>query len=199
MKPKLRTPMLLLAGAALAWTLSGMIASRPWMLLVQAIMFLMGAAALYTGLFHFAHSIADLVKAANGAKAAGSLSYITALTNMLQVTKTMSDAQLAAIGRLRPEIEHVPGNGVTPIHTLLLPAARIPWDFVDEFYAQCTETHLAPVRRWSNGSKKHDWADAITAHMIDAGYAVYNPGNESTTWVSEKQRLAGWESIGIEE
>jgi len=192
--------MLLLAGAALCWTISGLGGPRLWTLFIQAVMFILGGTALYTGLFHLAHQITDLVKAANAAKVAGNMEFARVQLEALHVVKTMSDAQLAAIGRLRAEIEIVADDAARPMYTWVLPFARIPWEFYgDEFYGQCTDTHLAPVRRWSNGSNKHLWADAITAHMIDHGYAVYNPGNESTTWVSEKKRLAGWASIGIEE
>lgn len=199
MKPKLRVPILLLAGAAVCWTVSGLIGSRMWSLLVQAFMFILIVAALYIGLFDLGHRIISLVKAMNEAREAGKMEHAKIQLETLHVVKTMSEAQLAAIGRLRTEIEFVADDFATPMYTWVLPFARIPWEFYgDEFYKQCSETHLAPVRRWSNGSKKHEWADAITAHMIDHGYAVYNPGNESTTWVSEKKRVAGWASVGID-
>jgi hypothetical protein len=199
MKPKLRTPLILLTAAALLWTISGMIDSRPWSLLIQAVMFICGGAALYTGLSHLVYTTADVMARFAAARSAGDLPRIQAVTNMLQVTKTMTESQLAVIGRLRPEMEMVPGNGTDPLYTLVLPAARVPWDFVEDWVHQCSDSALVPVRRWSEGSKRREYAEALTAHMIDGGYASQPAGNEPSHWVSPKARDAGLLSIGYKE
>jgi hypothetical protein len=200
MKPKLRTIMLLIATAVILWTISGLVPWRGLELALQAFMFLCGAVAVYQGMFHLAYQLADIAKSINAARTAINTEPQRIQYESLKIVKDFTDAQCAAVGRLRVEIEVLPGAGTTPMYTLILPGANIPWDFYgEEFYNQCTSTHLAPVRRWSNGSKKHEYADALTLYMIDRGYAVYNPGNESTNWINENKRLAGWTSIGIEE
>jgi len=119
------------------------------------------------------------------------------LTEMARAFAQLTPEQAEAMGKNRVEIETVPGNGTPPIRTLILPAARMPHRFVEEFAGQSDDEHLAPVGWWSEGSNKRAWAEAITKHMVDGGYATAAAGPYPAAWVAGKIR-AGWKSIGYD-
>lgn len=68
------------------------------------------------------------------------------------------------------------------------------WEVAEEFLDQCTETRLAPVRWWGDGSDVQIMGRAITKHVVDCGYAAEAVGNQPARWID---RDSGLRSIGI--
>jgi hypothetical protein len=57
-----------------------------------------------------------------------------------------------------------------------------PLWFVDKFLGLSSLYSLARVRQWSEGSKQHEWADQITARLVEAGFALDATGNQPASW-----------------
>ena len=197
-RPRLWVTMMLMVAAALAWTASGLTRDRASQLLVEAVFFVLLGGALWSGLALLVYSVIGWRRGWVDAETAEGLARVEAERKLAETLRWMTDEQLNAFGRHRVGIEVVPGTG-GPLYTLVLPFCRVPFDFLETFMTHGTSTHLAPVRRWSEGSKPREYAEALTKYFIDDGFASYEGGNHSAFWLSDKARRAGLISIGYEE
>jgi hypothetical protein len=190
--------MFLTVAAALAWTIAGMTKDRTSQLLVDAVFFVLLAGALWSTVVLIVYTAISWKRDWVDADQANDLARVQAEHRLAETLRYMTDEQLNAFGRHRVGMEIIPGTG-GPIYTLILPFARVPFDFIETFVSHSTQTHLAAVRRWSEGSNARGYADALTKYFIDDGYADYDPGNQAAYWLSAKARHAGLVSIGYEE
>lgn len=196
-RPKLRTPMGLMIAAAVCWAVAGMVPTRTWQLVMEAVLVVLVGGALWSGLDLLSFTVIDRVRLWQDARQAMDLARITAYKEHALVIRSMTDDQLAAYGRHRAEIETTTSN-VEPIYTLILPFCRVPWDFVETYMMHCTETHLAETRRWGEGSKPREYAQALTDYFVGEGYAMIAAGNQTARWLGPAARAAGLQSIGWE-
>lgn len=197
-RQRLWVPMGLMMAAALAWTASGLTKDRAGQLLVEAMMFVLLGGAGWSGLTLTVPAVIGWRRQWVGLTQVQETARVQAEQRLAETLRYMSEEQLNAFGRHRVGIEVVPGTG-GPIYTLIFPFARVPFDFVETFMSHGTATHLAAVRRWGEGSKGREYAEALTKYFIDDGFAGYEPGNQAAYWLSERARHAGLISIGYEE
>ncbi len=197
-KPSLWMPMGLLVGAAGAWTVAGLTRDRSSQLLVEAVFFVLLGGGLWSGLALTVTTVIGWRRQWVEQTHAQETARVQAEQRLAETLRYLSDEQLNAFGRHRVGMEMVPGTG-GPIYTLIFPFARVPFDFVETFLSHGTETHLAAVRRWSEGSKAREYAEALTKYFIADGFAAYEAGNNAAYWLSDRARRAGLISIGYEE
>lgn len=197
-RPRLWVPMVLMVAAALAWTLAGATGDRASQLMVEAVFFVLLAGATWSAVVLLVYTVIGWRRGWADADQAQALARTQAERELAETLRWMTDEQLNAFGRHRVGIEVVSGTG-GPIYTLVLPFCRIPFDFVETFMTHGSQSHLAAVRRWSEGSKPREYAEALTKYFIEDGYADYDGGNQAAYWLSDKARRAGLISIGYEE
>jgi hypothetical protein len=197
-KTEIATPLTFVAMAAGAWIWLNATSDYNLRLILSAVVFIGLAFGGATGInWLFVQLFARLADY-RIAIIAPELEKTNRLTEMARAFAQLTPEQAEAMGKNRVELEIVPGNNTPPIRTLILPSARMPYKFVSEFAGQSDDEHLAPVGWWSEGSNKRAWAEAITRHMIEGGYATPASGPYPATWVAGKIR-AGWGSIGYTE
>lgn len=192
MKPRFSTLLWTGLALAVAWA-----CNEQWPgPLFQALAIVLALGAMWAGvdlaLFTAARRQADFL----AARSAAEQGRIQAYREYAREIRQMSSEQLEAYGRQRVGIETVPGIGTDPLYTLVMPDARVPWDFVEVFVGQADEQHLPALRRWGEGSKHRGYAEALTTHFVSNRFAVANNSNEPAKWVNPRARDEGLRSIG---
>lgn len=83
-----------------------------------------------------------------------------------------------------------------PIRTITLGGEQILFSFARRFiFEDGTDSHLAPIGLYSEGTKERRWAQVITGYMLGNGYAKPAVGPYPAAWVNRAQ---GIKSIGLE-
>jgi len=140
------------------------------------------------------HRAAVRIRETAAAQVAGALNVSIAKRDYLNSFGALSDAKAAALVKLQPTIEVVPGHEAGPIWLLRLPGGDdgwefVEWTFLDQFMSKCTETALAPVRGWSGSPERFRDAQRLTNYFVSNGYARPDVGNQPATWIDRRAAL----------
>jgi hypothetical protein len=199
-RPKLRTSALLFTLAGLLWIFAGFVEVRWLISVIYLLMFVSIGWGSFESLDYILFTVARRVKDFQEAGSAGRTRMLEMAIEYNNSIAGMDSDHLSYAGKLRPEMVYVPrgGQGTPgPVRTLRLPGGEdIDWDFVGEFSERSTGAYLAERRQWSEGSKRHTWADALTLYFVHDGYAVKSAGNQAAKWISAAAREAALVSIG---
>ena len=194
--PPLWKPLAFFTSAGLLWIVSGYTQPRLLTSIVYLFMFAACGGLIFSGLDYLTYTTArrwnDFADIKNG-----SYSKILELEVFkLRALAALNSDQIAALGHYLATIETIPGIGMIPIQYLIVGDRKIDFEFVDEFLLAGNKEHLAPCRRWSEGSNKRLDADALTAFFVANQFAAPAVGNTSARWLD---RAGGLSAIGLEE
>jgi hypothetical protein len=193
-RPSIWTPLGLVAVDSVLYVLEGTTKSRDIQMGLQAIMLAVAIAVLYCIIDLISWVWFDRRRLMVDGNISQNLALSESETRRAEMLMQMTDAQIEAYGRQRVEIEVIASN-VAPIYTLVLPFCRVPYDFLDLFFNSGTDTHLCPVRRFGEGTKHREYAQALTDYFVGEQYATLGDGNQPAAWRSPRARRAGLMSI----
>lgn len=116
---------------------------------------------------------------------------ISERTRMLDLVKTMSDAQLAFIGQAGPAaIEYivgVQGDDYTPLaFEIRTQWGPVPVAFVRDFLSGSVGDYTPPVRTWNEGSRERDYATRLVALFTSFGWLAPATGNMPARWLNRE-------------
>jgi hypothetical protein len=116
-------------------------------------------------------------------------SIMTEQIALLEALERLSSEHLRALKEYSLVIK-VRGGFPEPAYLLQTANGEVPYGFiVREFLPNCTETHLAPVRNWSEGSEKRAWAEDLTRLFILMGFARPAGGHYPARWINREAAM----------
>jgi hypothetical protein len=114
---------------------------------------------------------------------------VTERVKLIQALSVLNDNQLKALENTSVQVS-VMGGQPGPIYSLKVGSENITFDFVREFINMGDDDYLCPVSLWAEGSKKREWAQALTAYFISFGFATRHNGNKAAKWTNKPGALA---------
>lgn len=169
--------------AVLCWWLAGYGLATPLNVLPGMGSFVFGLAAAVNGIDFLLFKWSLRVRLFYEAKAT------TERVRVIQLLGALNDEQLKALGAGAVEV-NVLGGSPGPLFTLTVGEGKIPYSFIREFLSQGDDTYLCPVGLYSEGTKRREWAQWLTAYFIMFGFAERASGNRSARWANKGAALA---------
>jgi hypothetical protein len=119
---------------------------------------------------------------------------LTEKVKVIQAISLLNDAQIRLLESGTGVIEVMAG-APNPSYVLRVGGATVPFDFIEQFLNLDDGAYLCPVSTWTEGSKRREWAQLLTNHLVLMGYAELHNGNKAARWVNRQAALA-W--IGLD-
>jgi hypothetical protein len=107
--------------------------------------------------------------------------------------RQMNDRQIEFVARARSFGRDLGLDGGTYLH-----GTDAPLWFVQEFLSYSHNRLLCPVRKWSEGTDERNWAQQITAVLIEFGFATVSSGPYASRWESGFTPDVIMEKLGLQ-
>lgn len=190
--PKLSVPIILILLAVLSLMLAWKEASWPdW---ARGLLVIAGLVLIVAGALELVNWIAwNYTARLTEYREAVSM---TERVKLLEKIANMTPDQISVISKYAPVVEIMTGAESGPIFALKTHTGNVPWSFVEEFIQHGSQSNMAPIRGWSEGTAGRRYAEDFTGFMIYLGYAEESHGNQSARWVDYHGAM---KAIGYEE
>jgi hypothetical protein len=113
---------------------------------------------------------------------------ITEKVRVIQAVAQLNEVQIRLLESGTGVIEVMAG-APNPSYVLRVGGATVPFDFIEQFLDLDDAAYLCPVSTWTEGSKRREWAQLFTNHLVLMGYAELHNGNKAARWVDRAGAL----------
>lgn len=113
---------------------------------------------------------------------------ITEKVRVIQAVAQLNEVQIRLLESGTGVVEVMAG-APNPSYVLRVGSATVPFEFIEQFLDLDDAAYLCPVSTWTEGSKRREWAQLITNHLVLMGFAEIHNGNKAARWVDRPGAL----------
>ena len=95
----------------------------------------------------------------------------------------LNEYQLKTLQVLSPSVLFMPGKPFPTTYLLRVGGGEVPYDFIHQFLDLGDRMYLCPVGTFAEGTNQRRWAQLLTHHLVNQGFAEQAAGNRPARWL----------------